>query len=60
MYPQSQLREICQNLKIPNFDLTDTIYVAGGCELYRDYIHLNAAGNDEIVDAIEEFLLEQL
>ncbi len=56
LYPQSRISNICSSYEIPMLDLTDIIYAGGGTVLYEDYLHLNAKGNDVVLDAIEMFL----
>jgi lysophospholipase L1-like esterase len=57
LLPQRQLREICQASSIPLLDLTETLYAHGGTALFRDYLHLNARGNDRIAEEILTFLV---
>jgi lysophospholipase L1-like esterase len=56
LYPQRRIREICDELAIPRLDLTEAIYRNGGPALFRDYLHLNAKGNDVVTDELEKYL----
>ena len=56
LLPQRKLREICNAYAIPMLDLTDTLYKNGGPALFRDFLHLDPKGNDQITDEIMEFL----
>jgi len=60
LYPQSQIRKICDDAAIPRLDLTEVIYRNGGLALFQDYLHLNAKGNDVVTDELEKFLVNQL
>ena len=60
LYPQDRIRQICDDYEIPSLDLTPAIYQNGGPTLFRDYPHLNAAGNDVAADELEKFLIERL
>src|SRR5262245_5630087 len=60
LYPQGKIREICDDLGIPRLDLTEAIYRNGGAILFRDYLHLNAKGNDLVVDELERYLAAEL
>jgi lysophospholipase L1-like esterase len=54
LYPQSIINNICVNYDIPMLDLTDSLYMNGGIILFQDYLHLNADGNDVVVDELEK------
>jgi hypothetical protein len=41
-------------------DLTDTIYINGGITLFRDYHHLNAKGNEVILEKLKEFFMTEI
>jgi lysophospholipase L1-like esterase len=60
LYPQGKIREICEDYAIPRLDLTESIYRNGGATLFRDYLHLNAKGNDIVTDEIEKYLVDKL
>ena len=60
LYPQGKIREICEDYAIPRLDLTETLYKGGGATLFRDYLHLNAKGNDILTDELEEYLVDKL
>jgi lysophospholipase L1-like esterase len=60
LYPQGKIREICDDHAIPRLDLTESIYTNGGITLFRDYLHLNAKGNDLVTDELEKYLVEKL
>jgi hypothetical protein len=60
LYPQRRIRQICDDLDIPVLDLTKTIHENGGTTLFRDYLHLNAKGNDVISDELERYLSARL
>ena len=42
------------------FDLTNSIYKNGGRTLFKDYLHLNAKGNDLVAVELEMYLAEIL
>ena len=60
LYPQRRIREICDAFKIHRLDLTNSIYRNGGIELFRDYLHLNARGNNLVADELEKFFVKNL
>lgn len=55
LYPQRQITQFADAGHIPSMDLTDAIQERGGVKLYRDYVHLNQAGNDLVVRELESF-----
>jgi len=57
LYPQSKIREICNEYAIPMLDLTDPIYRNGGAALFQDYLHLNGKGNDIVAHEIQKHLV---
>lgn len=60
LYPQGKIQEICDAYAIPRLDLTESLYRNGGITLFRDYLHLNATGNDVVTDELEKFLVGKL
>ena len=58
LYPQSRIKEICESYDIPCLDLTNQIFDGGGASLYRDYLHLNGAGNDIVAKELTRFLMK--
>lgn len=54
------IRSICDANGISVLDFTDAIYENGDLTLYKDYLHLNWAGNDIIADNLESFVSETL
>lgn len=60
LYPQGEIRKICDDYAIPRLDLTESIYRDGGITLFQDYLHLNAKGNDLVTDELEKYLVEKL
>jgi lysophospholipase L1-like esterase len=59
LYPQSRIEGICAAAGILVLDLTGPLYAAGGKALYRDYLHLNGAGNDQVAAKITQVLADQ-
>jgi lysophospholipase L1-like esterase len=61
LYPQKRLNAICHALAVRCLDLTETLRAEGGQRLFRDYVHLNSAGNDlvavELVRLVETELM---
>ena len=53
LYPQRKIREICDDHGIPSLDVTETLYTQGGVTLFRDHLHLNAAGNNILTNELE-------
>ena len=60
LYPQGKIREICDAYAIPRLDMTESIHRNGGITLFRDYVHLNAKGNDVVTDGLEKYLVDKL
>lgn len=60
LYPQTRIREIAETLHIPTLDLTDALRANGDTTLYKDYLHLNALGNDVVARALEPYLVDVL
>lgn len=60
LYPQRRIREICEGYTIPMLDLAGPLYKNGGISLFRDFLHLNAKGNDVVADELERFLIDKL
>jgi lysophospholipase L1-like esterase len=60
LYPQGKIREIGDEYAIPMLDLTEPIYKNGGITLFRDYLHLNAKGNDIVTNELEKYLVDIL
>jgi lysophospholipase L1-like esterase len=60
LYPQRKIREICDDYGIPMLDLTEVFYREGGITLFRDYLHLNAKGNDVVANELEKYLMDKL
>lgn len=60
LYPQSMISKICDNYGIRFLGLTDTIYMKGGITLFRDYLHLNAKGNDVILEKLKEYFMTEI
>lgn len=60
LYPQRQIRAICEDHGIPLLDLTEALYQEGGTTLFRDQLHLNAQGNDIVTNALEKYLVDTL
>jgi hypothetical protein len=60
LYPQSKISKICDNYRIRFLDLTDTIYMNGGLTLFRDDLHLNAKGNDVILEKLKEYFMTEI
>jgi len=60
LYPQDRIHEICDEYAIPTLDLTKPIYRNGGIMLFRDYLHLNAKGNDVVTNELEMYLVDKL
>jgi lysophospholipase L1-like esterase len=60
LYPQGRISDICKRRRIPHLDLTETLYRGGKTELFRDYVHLNARGNDIVAAELTDFLSQQL
>ena len=60
LYPQRQIRAICDDYEIPMLDLTEAIYREGGTTLFRDHLHLNAQGNDVVTNELEKYLVDTL
>ncbi len=60
LYPQKRIKQICEMNEIPYLDLTDAIYENGGIDLYRDYLHLNAKGNDVVANELEKYLVGEI
>ena len=60
LYPQEKISQICDDYGIPMFDLTNSIYKNGGRTLFKDYLHLNAKGNDLVAVELEMYLAEIL
>ena len=56
LYPQRRIGAICAALAVACLDLTQSLHAAGGKALYRDYLHLNAKGNDLVASDITQFL----
>jgi len=56
LYPQRRIEAICAALAVACIDLTGSLHAAGGKTLYRDYLHLNAKGNDVVAAEITQFL----
>ena len=59
LYPQGKIREIGDDYAIPMLDLTEAIYQNGGLTLFRDYLHLNAKGNDIVTNELEKYLVQK-
>ena len=60
LYPQRQIRAICDDYGIPMLDLTESLYREGGITLFRDHLHLNAQGNDVVTKELEKYLVDSL
>jgi lysophospholipase L1-like esterase len=60
LFPQKMIETICNKYKIPVLDITDSIYINGGVNLFRDYLHLNAKGNDVVAYELEVYLLNNI
>jgi len=60
LYPQRKIREICEEYAIPMLDLTEAIYREGGITLFRDYLHLNAKGNDVVTNELQNYVVDTL
>jgi lysophospholipase L1-like esterase len=60
LYPQQKIREICEEYAIPMLDLTEAIYREGGVTLFRDYLHLNAKGNDVVINELQKYVEDTL
>ena len=60
LYPQRQIRAICDDYGIPMLDLTEAIYREGGTTLFRDHLHLNTQGNDVVTNELEKYLVDTL
>lgn len=59
LYPQGQIRDICNDYAIPMLDLTEPIHRQGGTTLFRDYLHLNGKGNDVVATELEKYLVDE-
>src|SRR5262249_43071833 len=57
LYPQAQIKRICDDLNIPYFDLTNTLYKHRGASLFADYLHTNERGNALITDELTRYLV---
>ena len=60
LFPQRQIKKICQQNDIPLLDLTPAIKDNGGETLYQDYLHFNASGNDVVAKAVSNFIMESV
>lgn len=60
LYPQAKIREIGDEYAIPMLNLTESIYKNGGITLFRDYLHMNAKGNDIVANELEKYLVNKL
>jgi lysophospholipase L1-like esterase len=60
LYPQRQIRAICDDYGIPMLDLTEAIYRQGGTRLFRDHLHLTPQGNDVVTNELEKYLVDTL
>jgi len=60
LYPQRKIREICEEYAIPMLDLTEALYREGGITLFRDYLHLNAKGNDVVTNELQNYVVDTL
>ncbi len=60
LYPQGKIQDICDHYTIPMLNLTQPIYRNGGTTLFRDYLHLNAKGNDIVAIELEKYLASEL
>jgi hypothetical protein len=60
LYPQERIREICRTGHVGFLDLTAPIYERGGLDLFQDYLHLNAKGNDVVADEVLKYLINEL
>ena len=56
LYPQGRLRSICDEYAIPLLDMTEPIHANGAGDLFRDHLHLNGKGNDQVVEEVLPFL----
>jgi len=60
LYPQSQIRKICDHNEIQILDLTNPLYLNGGTTLFKDYFHLTEKGNDIVADELERDLVDEI
>jgi lysophospholipase L1-like esterase len=60
LFPQKKITEITSKYNIPYIDLTEILLENGGIKLYRDYHHLNSAGNDVFVKVMSKYLESEL
>jgi len=60
LYPQKMIRKICNQYEIPLLDLTEALYINGGVELFKDYLHLNEKGNDVVADTLEQYITHEI
>ena len=54
LYPQSRIRDICDDYGIPILDLTENLSKNGAPKLSKDYLHLNGEGNSVVADCTRQ------